>query len=337
MQLLSTFYSLLFLFFVTNSFSQITIITKLPDSAAVAKKNVNSETIITKLDSVPPSHWINKNMLGIDISQIAFVNWSAGGTSAVSGLLKGHLKRDYKDDYQIWSSELIFRYGLSKQEGVELRKTDDVLRVNSTYGYRNDTLSNWYHSAKFNFNTQFTPGYNYPNTENPISKPFAPAYTFLGVGSEYINKVEKFKFYISPLTLKNTLVLDQTLANLGAYGVTEAVYDVDGNLVSKGKQSKTELGILMTTSIEKEIFTNITLKSRLNLYTDYLYDFGNIDVEWQFQLDLKVNQYVRANVGLNLLYDDEIDTIKDENGVLVNIGPKIQLKQVLGVGLECNF
>jgi len=55
------------------------------------------------------------------------------------------------------------------------------------------------------------------------------------------------------------------------------------------------------------------------------------------QLDLKVNQYVRANVGLNLLYDDEIDTIKDENGVLVNIGPKIQLKQVLGVGLECNF
>jgi hypothetical protein len=337
MRLLPTLYLALLLFSITNSFSQITIITKLPDSTVTVKKKDSPETIITKRDSVVPSNWIKKNMLGIDISQIAFVNWSAGGTSAVSGLLKGHLKRDYKDDYQVWSSELIFRYGLNKQEGVELRKTDDVFRLNSTYGYRKDTLSNWYHSAKFNFNTQFTPGYNYPNTENPISKPFAPAYTFLGIGSEYINKVEKFKFYISPLTLKNTLVLDQTLANLGAYGVTKAVYDVDGNMISEGKQSKTELGILMTTSIEKEIFTNITLKSRLSLYTDYLNDFGNIDVDWQFQLDLKVNQYVQANVGLNLLYDDEIDTIKDENGVLVNTGPKVQLKQVLGVGLEYNF
>ena len=28
----------------------------------------------------------------------------------------------------------------------------------------------------------------YPNTENPISKPFAPAYFFLGIGSEYSRK-----------------------------------------------------------------------------------------------------------------------------------------------------
>ncbi len=337
MRLLQPFYLVLFLFLATNSFSQITIVTELPDSTEVTKKTTKSEKIVTKLDSVPPSHWIKKNMLGIDISEIAFVNWSAGGTSSISGLFKGHLKRDYKDANQVWSSELIFRYGLNKQEGVELRKTDDVLRLNSTYGYRKDTLSNWYHSAKFNFNTQFTAGYNYPNTEKAISKPFAPAYTFLGAGSEYISKVEKFKFYASPVTLKNTLVLDQTLANLGAYGVAKAVYDINGDLISHGKQSKTELGALITTSLEKEIFTNVTLKTYLSLYTDYLHDFGNIDVDWQLQFDLKVNQYVRANVGLNLIYDDDIDIIQEENGVLVNIGPKIQLKQVLGVGLEYNF
>jgi len=198
-------------------------------------------------------------------------------------------------------------------------------------------LSNWYHSAKFNFNTQFTNGYNYPNTENPISKPFAPAYTFLGIGSEYIYKPEKLNVYLSPLTLKNTAVLDQALANAGAYGVKKAVYDAQGNLISEGKQSKTELGILVTTSIEKEVFTNITIKNRLSLYTDYLHNFGNIDVDWQFYADLKVNQYVKANIGWNLVYDEDIDVIKEENGVKINEGAKVQLKQVLGIGLEYTF
>ena len=327
---------ILLLLFSICSFSQIKIITSKTDTINANKIDQALTTIITsKPDTI--SYWSNKNILGIDISEIAFVNWSAGGTSAITGLVRGHLQRDYKDDNQVWSSELIFRYGLNKQEGIELRKTDDVLRLNSTYGYRKDTLSNWYHSAKFNFNTQFTNGYNYPDTQNPISRPFAPAYTFLGIGSEYIYKPEKLTVYLSPLTLKNTAVLDQTLANSGAYGVKKAVYDSNGILVSKGELSKTELGILVSTYIEREIFTNITIKNRLSLYTDYLNNFGNIDVDWQFYADLIVNEYVKANVGFNLVYDEDIDVIKEENGVKINEGPKVQLKQVLGIGLEYVF
>lgn len=327
---------LLFLLLSICSFSQIKIITSKADTINANKIDQALTTIITsKPDTI--SYWTNKNILGIDISEIAFVNWSAGGTSAITGLVRGHLKRDYKDDNQVWSSELIFRYGMNKQEGIELRKTDDVFKINSTYGYRTDTLSNWYHSAKFNFNTQFTDGYNYPNTKNPISKPFAPAYTFLGIGSEYIYKPEKLNIYLSPLTLKSTLVLDQALADAGAYGVKKAVYDVDGNLVLKGERSKTELGILATSYIEKEVFTNITIKNRLSLYTDYLHNFGNIDVDWQSYADLKVNEYVKANVGFNLVYDEDIDVIKEENGVKINEGAKVQLKQVLGIGLEYVF
>lgn len=337
MSFLTKPFVILFLLFSIFSFSQVKIITSIADTTTTINKNGPSlNTIVTaKPDTI--SHWTNKNILGIDISEMAFVNWSAGGTSAITGLLKGHLKRDYKDEYQVWSSELVFRYGLNKQEGIELRKTDDVFRINSTYGYRKDTISNWYHSAKFNFNTQFTNGYNYPNTENPISKPFAPAYTFLGIGSEYIYKPVKLNVYLSPLTLKNTLVLDQILANAGAYGVKKAVYDSQGNLLSEGKKSKTELGILVTNYIEREIFTNIMIKNRLTLFTDYLHNFGNIDVDWQFLADFKVNQHVKANIGFNLIYDEDIDTFQQINGVPVNKGPKVQLKQVLGIGLEYHF
>ena len=113
-----------------------------------------SSTFSFSQDSI--SSWKHKNTVGFDLSEIAFVNWSAGGQSSVSGLLKGDFNRTYKRQNVLWLNELIVRYGVNKQDGVEVRKTDDVLRFNSTFGYRKDTLSNWYHSIKFNFNTQFT-------------------------------------------------------------------------------------------------------------------------------------------------------------------------------------
>jgi len=286
---------------------------------------------------VTVSNWKNKNMIGFDLSQIAFVNWNAGGTSSVSGLLRGEFIRIRSEVNSEWVNEMGFRYGLNKQDGLDLRKTDDEFRFNSTYGYRKDTLSHWYYSVKLNFKTQFTNGYKYPNTDNAISKPFAPAYTFLGVGANYYIKKKVFDIYISPLTLKNTLVLDQELADSGAFGTTGAIYDSNGNLVTHGKKSRTEMGFLFTNYYKKEVWKNITMENRLSLYTDYINNFGNIDVEWRLQFDLVVNQYVKANIGMHLIYDDDVKTIEEVNGQEIESGAKVQLKQVLGVGLVYNF
>lgn len=295
-----------------------------------------SQEIQTKLpDTI--SHWEKKNIVGLDISQIAFMNWNAGGNSSVSGLLKGNFVRKYTTDNVRWVNEMIFKYGVNKQDGVELRKTDDAFQFNSTFGYRQDTISNWYHSAKLNFSTQFTNGYSYPNTDKAISKPFAPAYIFFGIGAEYSNKVKKINVYISPLTQKTTLVLAQELANQGSFGVDKAVYDEYGNIVSQGKKSRTELGFLITSGYKKEVFKNIVLENRLNLYSDYINKFGNIDVDWQMQFDLVVNKYVRANIGAHLIYDDDIKAKEEIDNIQVTVGPKVQLKQMLGIGIIYNF
>jgi hypothetical protein len=299
--------------------------------------NSYSQKIITTKNTDTISNWKKKNTIGFDLTEIAFVNWSAGGTSSISGLLKGNFTRIYLRDNIKWHNELIVRYGMNKQDGIEMRKTDDALQFNSTFGYRQDTISNWYHSAKFSFNTQFTNGYAYPNTDLAISKPFAPAYTFMGIGAEYANKEKHIVVYISPLTLKNTVVLDQRLANQGAFGVKGATYDADGNLITGGERSKTELGFLLTSKYKAEIFKNINLENRLSLYSDYINKFGNIDVDWQLQLDLVVNEYVKANIGTHLIYDDDIKAKKEVAGEQVIIGPKVQLKQMLGVGLVYNF
>jgi hypothetical protein len=50
-----------------------------------------------------------------------------------SGLLKGKFNRIYSKDNYNWTNELIVRYGLNKQDGIELRKTEDVLQFNSAF------------------------------------------------------------------------------------------------------------------------------------------------------------------------------------------------------------
>ncbi|TPG39344.1 DUF3078 domain-containing protein [Flavobacterium pectinovorum] len=296
-----------------------------------------------------PSNWTKKNQVGFDISEIAFVNWSAGGTSSVSGLFKGEFNRTYQKGNHKWVNELIVKYGLNKQDGIELRKTDDAIMLNSTYGFRKDTISNWYYSAKYNFNTQFTNGYNYPNRDIAISKPFAPAYIFLGAGAENSNKKKNRTFYFSPITLKTTLVLDQDLANQGSFGVRKAVYATDPMdpnsqiLIKEGQKIKAEFGILLTGYMKSEIYKNVFYENRLSLYTDYLNKFGNVDVDYDTRLDLVVNAYVKANIGVHLVYDDDIKTKKDvvdpTTGTTsqVNDGPRTQLRQVLGVGLVYAF
>jgi hypothetical protein len=53
-------------------------------------------------------------------------------------------------------------------------------------------------------------------------------------------------------TSKITMVLDQRLANQGAFGVKKALYDENGNLILEGEKSKIELGFLLTGFINKK-------------------------------------------------------------------------------------
>lgn len=287
-----------------------------------------------------PSFWHNENILKINFNEAAFVNWKAGGDNSIAAA--GNLKfiKNYKFRYIQWDNDLEFRYGLNAQEGRKIRKTEDLIRLSSTFGYRRDTLSNWYYSVKANFNTQFSNGYKYPDRSAPVSRFMAPGYLFLGAGTSFIPEGKKFNLYISPITQKMTYVRDQTLANQGAFGVKKAVYDDDGNIITPGNNVFMEFGFLITNTWQKQLFENVYLDHRLNLYTDYLRRFGNVDVDWELNIKLVVNKYIQTNIGTQLIYDDDItfDEITNEDGTIIDSGgPRIQFKQILGVGVAYTF
>ena len=301
---------------------------------SIATDSLDNKTEILK------SNWNNFNKASLDISEVAFINWNAGGSNSISGLLGLEFQRNFQRDHMKWENSARVRFGVNKQQSQEMRKTDDLVEINSTFGFRKDTISNWYYSANFNFKTQFTNGYNYSKSDSiPISRFMAPAYVFLGVGTVYGEQIESFSAYLSPLTLKSTLVLDQTLADAGAFGVKRAVFDDDGNRTSKGRQIRKELGILLTGSYNKKLMENISVKSFMSLYTDYINDFGNVDIDWRVDFNFTVNSFVRATLGSHLKYDNDIKIVNDDSESEENelLGAKAQWKQLLGIGVVVDF
>ena len=284
--------------------------------------------------------WKTLEEIGLYFNQVSFNNWNAGGANSISAIFNGKVQANYKSEKLFWNSNLFIRYGVNKQESEPLRKTEDAISIISNFGYEKNENSNWFYSTRFSFNTQFADGYNNPD-EEPISRFMAPAYLFMGAGLEYGRHIEKLSFYASPLTLKTTFVLDKNLANSGAFGVNPAIFDMDGNIIKEGDTVRSEFGFLLTNQYQNEVFENIMLNSLIRLYSDYLNNFGNIDLEWEINFDFKVNKYVSAIFGSHLRYDDDIkaELIRNEitNEIIVVEGPKLQWKQLLGVGFIVNL
>lgn len=297
----------------------------------------DNDTVVN--EAQPVMVWFQKNSVGVNFNEVAFINWNAGGNNSISALFHGNFERNYKRELLNWKNVASIRYGINAQEGRELRKSEDQVSFNSTAGYLRDSTSNFRYSAKFNFNTQLSTGYRYPNRDRPISKFMAPGYIFLGIGTEYTHPTEELTIYLSPLTQKATFVFDRTLANEGMFGVTAAVRDEEGNIIQEGERMRNEVGILFTSSFNKEVFENVKVDNQLTLYSDYLNKFGNIDVDWQVNVNLKVNEFVQASIGSHLRYDDDVKLKEDVNGDgrLETLGPRIQFKQMLGVGVVYEF
>jgi len=284
--------------------------------------------------------WYKYNAVGLNMSEVAYSNWSAGGVNSVSFLADAKFRRRYLVENYFWDNELIANYGINIQTGERLRKTDDQVLVSSSFGYRTG-FRDWYYSSKISFNTQFSDGYDYPRDPDadPISRFMAPGYLYLGIGMEYAPEKEKVTVFISPLTMKATFVMDQNLADKGSFGLAPAEYDNIGNLLKHAKQYLIEVGFLLSGKHEIELYENVNMVNQVSFYTQYDKSFGNVDVDWQLSFDMKINDFLQARIGTHLKYDNDIK-FKEEtlpNGVKHLYSPRVQFKQILGVGLKYTF
>lgn len=261
--------------------------------------------------------WTTKGVATILFNQSTFDNWLAGGENNISGNLGVNYDFNYKKDDWAWDNKIIASYGVVKTKTSSFaKKTDDRLELNSLLGKK--AKGYWYYSAFLNFKTQFTEGYVYGKDANGVETRtkyttfLSPGYLYFGPGMLW-KKDDNLKFNLSPATSKFTFVdKNRTLPDEQYFGVKE------------GESLRYELGFNASAYYKVGVIANVSFENILNLYSNYLEDPQNVDIDYQLNIVLKVNRYISTNISFQTIYDD-------------NAFPGVQLRQVFGVGATYGF
>ena len=260
--------------------------------------------------------WHYRGAGTLSFTQASFNNWAAGGENSIA--LNGMLitGANYKSTEYIWENGLILAYGMQKQGDLGFRKTTDKLELSTKFGYH--AIKNWYYSFLAGFMTQFDKGYKYDDaagTKTLIADFMAPAYVNIAIGMNYTPS-KAFSLFIGPLSGRITIVNDTSLSvNYG---------------LEAGETTRKEFGGSLKANLNKDIMKNVNLASQLTLFSNYVDNPQNVDVDWQMLFTMKINKFLTATLNLQFIYDDDI-LITDKDG---NIGPRLQVKELFGLGLS---
>jgi hypothetical protein len=261
----------------------------------------------TETDSV--KHWTRKGVFTLLANQSSFNNWLAGGQNNFAGNANINYDFNYKDDNWSWDNKLIMAYGLTKIKGEDTKKTDDRIEFTSLLGRK--ASGNWYYSAFLNFKTQMDSGFDPDDQTYKISHFFSPAYFQFGPGMLW-KKSDNLKVNIAPATSKLVIVHDHFTEFGSSFGVEQ------------GKTTRYELGAALNGYYKFTIMENVSVENILNLYSNYLEDPQNVDLDYQLNIVMKINKYLSTNFAFQTIYDD-------------NAFRGFQTRQVIGVGFNANF
>ncbi|MBK5214690.1 MAG: DUF3078 domain-containing protein [Flavobacteriaceae bacterium] len=283
-------------------------------------------------DSVP-NGWTRAGNISLLFNQAAFNHeWTGGGTSNYSGNLSLFYDFNYKHDKISWNSRLTGEYGLTKNKDDKYsHKTNDRLELNSILGQQIKE-SNWYYSLFFNFKTQFAKGYVFNKDLNQedigyrteTTHILSPAYIQFGPGMLW-KKNNNLYVNVSPATAKLILVdKDFTAVNEAIPGALDAYNENKYFGVDANKTTRFEFGASLSAYAKFDIMANISAENILNLYSNYLEDPQNVDVDYTFNLVMRVNNYITSNVTFQAIYDD-------------NAVQGFQIREALGIGVNYGF
>lgn len=293
------------------------------------------------------SAWRVGGFAGFSISQTALYQWAPGGSNNFSFLLTAGVFANYKKGKSIWDNSFDCKWGMVANGLIRnkalaqsnLQKNIDILALKTMYGYQiKNTL---YAAAKLNFESQFSPSYDYSLTDTSggefrrynISKFAAPAVLTIGPGLTWKPK-EYFTMFFSPVEGKMTFVTPDSpgrdTTTDGDGRLTDAYFtDIDETRygLKRGDWFMGELGWELDLLFQKDIVKNVNWKSHLNIFGAYLnasYNtvlptyYSNEDslgfisakesnkyiptVRWDNDIIFKVNSWLSASLSVRMVY-----------------------------------
>ena len=208
-------------------------------------------------------------------------------------------------------------YGLAKYKNAPFaRKIDDRILLQSIIG--KEFTKNLSFSGFFNFTSQIGNGYKYSkdSDNNEIreltTRILSPAYFQLGSGFLW-KKDEKLWINYSPIASRLILVSKKFTQDLKS---GDSYFGVLPN-----KTSRYELGANLTFHSEGNLLENVKYKQDLKLFSNYLEDASNVDLDYLAQIDVDVNPLLSTQLIFQLIYDD-------------NAISRLQVREVFGIGVQ---
>jgi Protein of unknown function (DUF3078) len=280
------------------------------DAEKTIKKDAADTTVKT---------WKKGGIYGINISQGSLNNWAAGGDDfslSVNSILS--LFAFYKKDKHSWDNTFDFNLGYVKTTSLGSRKNDDRIDLLSKYGYALNPKLNL--AGLVNFRSQLFAGYTYPDNVKTFSSTFlSPAYVLFSPGFDYKPNTN-LSLFISPITTRWVIVMNDTLSARGSYGV------------DPGKHSINEIGAFASVNYFKEFNKVVTYKGRLDLFSNYKKKPQNIDLYFTNILNFKLAKALSATWSVDMIYDDDVKLFGKTKK-----GAALQLKSLIGIGLLFKF
>jgi hypothetical protein len=298
---------------------------------------INGDTLLMLGDSilieepVKEIFWKTGGNYNLNIQQVTLSNWAAGGSSSFALNSGVTLFANYKKDTKVWDTQLTVNLGFNRQGDREFqtRKTNDNFVFVSNYGRQLSSLM--YLSTQLDARTQLMPGYKYSKPAGSereirtrISDLLSPGYlqssTGLNLRKTYENK-GKLSMIISPFTGRFTIVMNDSLSNVGAFGVIP------------GENVRAEAGMSYSVGVvDFRLMENVTWKADLNLFSNYE-SFGNMVVNFNSIIRLKVNKFISTRIETALIYDENVYIQQDDG----NSKQSIQLQNLINFGISLDF
>jgi hypothetical protein len=287
--------------------------------------------------AVKPQYWKYRTEAAFVFSQSALTNWVKGGENSISSLLDITGYADYNNKPLKISSNNFARIklGFLKSGDNPVRKNVDLIETNSKLNHR--AFGKFDFSAIMLFKTQLAPGYSYvkindKDTAIMVSKMFNPATLTIGFGLDYKpNKKTSINF--SPFSYKGTYMTDTANIDQTKYGIPH------------NRKSLNEPGASFMISNEFKPTKNISITNRLQLFTNYIHNPMNIDVDWEMIGVVNLNWFTDIRFNTHLIFDDDTKTVElddDKQPVYRPDGTlkktaRVQFKEMLGLSLVFRF
>lgn len=296
------------------SADDITFTTRMPDLTPATLKPLQEI----------PDYWDLGFNGSFSINQNYITYWAQGGESSFAGLIDitGSASYINNETNSNWVSSVRFRYGSVNSKENGLRINTDIIEINSQYNRIISPKLDF--SSILYFKTQIAKGYNYPNDSVPVSKFLNPGTYTIGVGAEY-KPFENMLLNFSPLSYKNTFVLDTT-------NIDQTVHGVDAD-----KKTKQEIGGQLLIKNNFILLDELNVANTLRLFSNYANKPENVDVDWEMTIERQISWIFSVKLNIHLIYDDDIRFAVDLPEGDEKKVPRTQFNQFLGLSVSLNL